>query len=156
MYRFGTPHQQWSTTLKNSKRCFWVRCTLAFILLTISSYFITKLARTSSIFYSCVFIIAIKMQARVENCKNPRGCWLALEFRKWSDWAKRISIQLNKQTKNKMTSLALAGPIVFLHTPRPNGGGATPLAVWPLMELELRQKKRACRALRDAAIDTKI
>ena len=52
--------------------------------------------------------------------------------------------------------LTLAGPIVFLHTPRPMGGGvvATPLAVWPLIELELRGKKQACRALRDAAIDT--
>ena len=34
--------------------------------------------------------------------------------------------------------LTLAGPIVFLHTPRPGGGGATPLAVWPLIELERR------------------
>ena len=31
--------------------------------------------------------------------------------------------------------------------------GAILLAVWPLMELELRGKKRGCRALRDAAID---
>ena len=41
-----------------------------------------------------------------------------------------------------VNSLTLAGPIVFLHTPRPRGegGGATPLAVWPLIELELRGK----------------
>ena len=35
------------------------------------------------------------------------------------------------------------------------GGMRTlPLAVWPLIELELREKKRACRALRDAVTDT--
>ena len=38
--------------------------------------------------------------------------------------------------------------------PAEGGGGATPLAVWLLIELELRGKKRASRALRDAAIDT--
>ena len=56
----------------------------------------------------------------------------------------------------QVRGLTLAGPIVFLHTPRPRGEGvgATPFAVWPLIELELRGKKRAYRALRDAAIDT--
>ena len=35
--------------------------------------------------------------------------------------------------------LTLAGAIVFIHTPRTRGEGlgATPLAVWPLIELEL-------------------
>ena len=41
---------------------------------------------------------------------------------------------------NVFPHLTLAGPIVFLHTPRPRGGGATPLAVWPLIKLELRGK----------------
>ena len=61
-------------------------------------------------------------------------------------------------TPLQVRGLTLAGPIVFLHTPRPRGEGVgttpLPLAVWSLTELELRGKKRACRALRDAAIDT--
>ena len=43
------------------------------------------------------------------------------------------------------------------YTPAEGGGGwgdSLPLAVWPLIELEFRGKKRACRALRDAATDT--
>ena len=36
------------------------------------------------------------------------------------------------------------------------GGGTTPPAISPLVELELREKKRACRPLRDATIDTQI
>ena len=34
--------------------------------------------------------------------------------------------------------LTLAGPVVFLHT---EAQGCDPLAVWPLIELELRGKK---------------
>ena len=58
--------------------------------------------------------------------------------------------------KDAQDDLTPAGPIVFQHTPRPRGEGGwcDPLAVWPLIELELREKKRACRALRDAAINT--
>ena len=36
----------------------------------------------------------------------------------------------------------------------PAEGGGVTLTVWPLIELEHRGKKRACRVLRDAAIDT--
>ena len=49
--------------------------------------------------------------------------------------------------------LTLAGPIAFLHTEAEAVGATPPLAVWPLIELEIWEK-RACRALRDAAIDT--
>ena len=38
--------------------------------------------------------------------------------------------------------LTLAGPIVFLYTPRPRGGeGVRPPAVWPPIELQLLEKK---------------
>ena len=40
-------------------------------------------------------------------------------------------------------SWTLAGPIVFLHKPRPKGGGVgatRSLAVWPLIKLELHEK----------------
>ena len=48
--------------------------------------------------------------------------------------------------------LTLARRNRFLHTPRPRGMTYTPLAVSPLIELELPGKKRACRPLREAAL----
>ena len=52
----------------------------------------------------------------------------------------------------EILTLAGTGHFASFHGTR-GGGGTTPLAVSPLIELELRRKKRACSSPRDEEID---
>ena len=84
-----------------------------------------------------------------------RSCWYVFRNRAiCNEWLKsKFQLQILGRSACYVLTLASTGHFASFHGPREGGGGVRPhRAVSSLIELELREKKRACSSPRDDAI----